>query len=59
VTEWYPREGKRGKGHPPTRWENSIAKVARKWMRAAQDGEKWRFGDLQHWKDINVETSYK
>ncbi|KAL1446028.1 hypothetical protein WDU94_012330 [Cyamophila willieti] len=58
VTEWYPRERKRRQGHPPTRWADPLYKtVGKNWMRAAEDRERWRFCDLQHWRDTSVDTT--
>uniref|UniRef100_A0A914UST4 Reverse transcriptase domain-containing protein n=1 Tax=Plectus sambesii TaxID=2011161 RepID=A0A914UST4_9BILA len=38
VTEWFPRDVKRTRGRPATRWEDSIAKeFGRQWRRGACD----------------------
>ena len=43
VTEWIPREGKRGRGRPKVRWADEIKKFAGiKWSQLAQDRDNWR-----------------
>lgn len=42
LTSWYPREGKRKRGHPLTRWHDEIKKFDKNWRRSALDRELWR-----------------
>ena len=52
VTNWYPRQGKRKPGRPPTRWEDPLNKIIGKnWRRKAQDRAGWRLYDLHLWRD--------
>ncbi|KAI5739732.1 hypothetical protein M8J77_022721 [Diaphorina citri] len=53
-TDWYPRGNKRKRGRPNTRWEDPLKKsVGLLWKRVAQDRDRWKLCDLQHWRDIN------
>lgn len=52
VTDWYPRNGKRKPGRPPTRWEDPLRKeIGTKWRREAQDRKGWHVRDLHLWRD--------
>ncbi|KAJ2944653.1 hypothetical protein O0L34_g4008 [Tuta absoluta] len=43
VIQWYPRNGKRGRGRPYIRWDDDLKKVAgSQWMRKAQDRKTWK-----------------
>ncbi|KAG7307782.1 hypothetical protein JYU34_006375 [Plutella xylostella] len=42
VSEWWPREGRRPVGRPPTRWSDDIRRVTGpNWMSVAQDRGTW------------------
>ena len=43
VTEWQPRDGKRSKGRPSTRWRNEIRHFGgKKWKSVTRDKDWWR-----------------
>ena len=43
ITEWYPRDSKRGRGRQYRRWEDDLKAVAGNiWRRKARDRELWR-----------------
>ena len=54
-TEWQPREGKRSRGRPQTRWRDDIRKAGGPtWSRTAKDRQRWRAlseGYIQQWMD--------
>ena len=54
-TEWQPREGRRKRGRPATRWRDDIEVTAGKtWMRKTNDREEWRRlseGYVLQWTD--------
>ena len=43
ITEWYPRDSRRSKGRPATRWEDDFKKiVGPEWTRVAKNKIKWK-----------------
>ena len=43
ITECYPRDSRRSKGRPATRWEDDFKKIAGpEWTRVAKDKIKWK-----------------
>lgn len=42
LIEWRPREDKRSRGRPPTRWSDDVRRIAGNWINKAQDRKKWK-----------------
>ncbi|CAF4857751.1 unnamed protein product [Pieris macdunnoughi] len=43
VLHWYPRDGRRNKGHPVMRWRDEIHDMAgNTWTRDAQNRHRWQ-----------------
>ena len=53
ILEWYPRDVKRPRGRPPTRWEDPLRQTyGTTWMREAQDRCRWRKNcELHRWRE--------
>ena len=50
LLEWRPREDKRSRGRPPTRWTDDIKRISTNWVDAAKDRENWRhLEEVQQW----------
>ena len=57
LVEWRPREDRRSRGRPPTRWSDDIRRLAGDWLRKAQDRDGWRnMGEayVQQWTEMAV-----
>jgi hypothetical protein len=55
IMEWRPRNYKRSRGRPPTRWTDDIKRVAGNWLQAAQCREHWkelREAYVQQWTGL-------
>jgi len=42
LLEWRPREDRRNRGRPPTRWTDDVKRIAGNWMMTAQNRMTWR-----------------
>ena len=52
ILEWYPRDVKRPRGRPPTRWEDPLRQIyGVTWMRAAQNRSEWRRCGLRQYRE--------
>lgn len=55
ILEWRPREDRRSRGRPPTRWTDDIKRVAGNWISTAQDRGQWKHLEeayVQQWTKI-------